>query len=531
MSEKQINVGIGLDMSGFSSGLKDAATGLDSLSKNGKTRLETLSSQFRASVKDAEHLALKYGETSEAFKDAANRAGELKNKLAAVHETINAGNTTQSNNVQNIGKVTSGYNGLNMSINQLSRELPAFTYSMQTGFMAISNNIPMLVDELNRLKIANKELAAQGLPVKSSFAQIAGALFSWQTGLSIGITVLTVYGAKLFELAEGLFTADGAIQEIQKHIDQMTISVKNNAEIFEIWNKTYGQGLGGSEAERFKAREQKEATFQELVKKSMAIQEEEQKTGVKNLIGRNMIYLALQQNLETYNKTLAEIDKKEQSKTKKDTKSPFNTDSVKFGLSDVTTATEDLTGLTDVIKEYTTATDIAAASHENFMSALEQTKQVSAMVSQMMESLINTGINGFAQALGRAIAGTGNFADDLLALFGNLAMQAGSALIAIGTAMSLAPGAQGIACGWLAGGAALVTIGSALSANQSSKSYGMSGGSSQPESGYQNRPSMISGSELFARGQQSYLEVAGQVRGNNLKIALINTDNSNRRVK
>ena len=36
------------------------------------------------------------------------------------------------------------FNQLNMSIQQVARELPAFSYSISTGFMAISNNLPIL---------------------------------------------------------------------------------------------------------------------------------------------------------------------------------------------------------------------------------------------------------------------------------------------------------------------------------------------------------------------------------------------------
>jgi hypothetical protein len=70
---------------------------------------------------------------------------------------------------------------------------------MQTGFMALSNNIPMFVDQIQNIKRANAELIAQGQPVKSVFSQIGSSIFSIQTALSLGVTALTIFGAKMVE--------------------------------------------------------------------------------------------------------------------------------------------------------------------------------------------------------------------------------------------------------------------------------------------------------------------------------------------
>ncbi len=113
----------------------------------------------------------------------------------------------------------SSFNSLNNSITQLSRELPAFTYSMQTGFLAISNNIPALADALTQLKVKNQELAASGQPTVSAFKSLASAIFSWQTGLSIGVTLLTVYGAKVFDLVQEMISATDATDSNSEAIE------------------------------------------------------------------------------------------------------------------------------------------------------------------------------------------------------------------------------------------------------------------------------------------------------------------------
>jgi len=109
------------------------------------------------------------------------------------------------------------FNPLSNSINQLTREMPAFTYSVQTGFMALSNNIPIFTDAIGNAVRANKELIAQGKPTTSVFKQLAGGLFSFQTLLGVGITLLTVYGKEIGNWVSGLWGASEALDELNKN--------------------------------------------------------------------------------------------------------------------------------------------------------------------------------------------------------------------------------------------------------------------------------------------------------------------------
>lgn len=118
-------------------------------------------------------------------------------------------------------RATSNFNGLQNSINQISRELPAFTYSAQTGFMAISNNIPILVDELGNLRRANAQLVASGQTAQPVWKQLIGGLFSWGTALSLGVTLLTVYGKEIFDWAKAMFKGKDAVDEVKKSIEYL----------------------------------------------------------------------------------------------------------------------------------------------------------------------------------------------------------------------------------------------------------------------------------------------------------------------
>lgn len=120
---------------------------------------------------------------------------------------------------RNVGNYASAFNPLSNSINQLSREMPAFANSVQTGFMAISNNIPAFFDAMGQIIKQNKELQAQGQPTQSVFKQLAASLFSWGTALSVGVTILTVYGAQIWDSISGSKARKEALDREKKAIE------------------------------------------------------------------------------------------------------------------------------------------------------------------------------------------------------------------------------------------------------------------------------------------------------------------------
>ncbi len=170
---------------------------------------EKLSLKHQQAVRNAQNLGATYGSTSKQFITASEKANKLDLELKGLDATL-------GKHQRNVGNYSSAYNGLGHSINQLTREAPAFANSLNTGFMALSNNIPMLFDEINKLKTANVDLAKSGEPTKNIFKTLAGAVFSWQTLLSVGVTLLTLYGGKLIEWGKNAFTASEGIVSMAK---------------------------------------------------------------------------------------------------------------------------------------------------------------------------------------------------------------------------------------------------------------------------------------------------------------------------
>lgn len=125
---------------------------------------------------------------------------------------------------RNVGNYGSAFNGLRFNIQQVARELPSLTISASQFFLAISNNLPMLVDELQRAREANKAMRAEGQKTVPVWKQVASGIVSWQTALVVGITLLTAYGKEITNWVKGLFGAKQALIETS----EITRSFGNN---------------------------------------------------------------------------------------------------------------------------------------------------------------------------------------------------------------------------------------------------------------------------------------------------------------
>ena len=124
------------------------------------------------------------------------------------------------NHQHNVSNYASSWNGLSFSIQQVAREIPSFTYGIQTGFMAISNNMPILFDEIIRARKAVEALKKAGESYVPVWRQIARSIISWQTLLVAGITVLTLYGKEIAEWVGSLFKGEKAVDAARVAAEQ-----------------------------------------------------------------------------------------------------------------------------------------------------------------------------------------------------------------------------------------------------------------------------------------------------------------------
>ena len=129
------------------------------------------------------------------------------------------------NHQRNVGNYASGWNGLNMSIQQIGRELPSLAMGWNTFFLAISNNLPILTDEIKRAKDEYNALKAAGRQATPVWKQVVSSLLSWQTALTVGITLLTMYGSEIIDWVGNLFKAKDGTAELEEATKRLNTSV------------------------------------------------------------------------------------------------------------------------------------------------------------------------------------------------------------------------------------------------------------------------------------------------------------------
>lgn len=196
---------------------------------------------LRKSIRD---LTAQYNALS-----AADREGSVGNgiaeRISKMQAQVSAAEQRLGNFRSNVGNYQSAFNGLNVSVSQIVRELPSATMGANMFFLAISNNIPMLVDEINKLRAANKlamKEGKQGVPI---LKQMGAAVFSWNSLISVGITLLTVYGkdivswiGNLFKGREAAMTMAEAQAELNKQMAEVN---KQMAEYSGIYGDQVAQ--------------------------------------------------------------------------------------------------------------------------------------------------------------------------------------------------------------------------------------------------------------------------------------------------
>lgn len=179
---------------------------------------------------------IKLNQMSAAEREAADRGKKLETETNALYQQMIKLQEATGNYRLSVGHYQRTWNGLGMSISQVVRELPAAAVSLNTFFLGISNNIPMVVDEINRLRAQNKALQAEGKATVSVTKSIVKALFSWNTILVIVLTALSMFGGQIIEWIGNLFKGRAAVISLTDALD-------NIAKELEETNGGYGDNI------------------------------------------------------------------------------------------------------------------------------------------------------------------------------------------------------------------------------------------------------------------------------------------------
>jgi hypothetical protein len=125
-----------------------------------------------------------------------------------------------------------------MSFTQVARELPSLTISVQQFALAISNNLPMVQDEIRKAKAEIAALRAEGKETPTLLQRIGSSIISWNVGLSVGIALLTAFSGKIVEFVSGLFDSEVATRKAKEAQRQLNEILDEGIEIRDQYNST-----------------------------------------------------------------------------------------------------------------------------------------------------------------------------------------------------------------------------------------------------------------------------------------------------
>ena len=550
MSEK-INVLIGANIEGLKTALAESGKSLSDFGtlaqqapKRAKTAVDELNATYRQAVKDAKNLALMQGETSEAFYEAQLRARNLKSEIEGLNQVV--GQTGQiAGGSGGLQQAVRGFDGLGNSVNQLTRELPAFTYSMQTGFMALSNNIPIFVEQINNIKRANEGLVASGQPVKSVFSQLGAALFSWNTAISLGITILTVYGEKLVNFFIGAKKSKEELQQMANAQQSLNDKIReylmtDQEKALDAEAKAYKEVTDGIKArikqtvilkdeygrlpDQIRGITMEEALINDKAKKDLEIAELRYQERIKEI--KDTYLTNTKQNndyeVQIHNQKLDKMLAK---------LAEFKRFYNELSRAGRPNETGDPNLVPDALKEEEElpffpskeAMESRANQHDQFLTQIEQRATEHANRMKVVNDILASSFHMVGNALGDAFANK-DYGGGALKLLADFMALIGSAAISVGlayTAMGFTAGQGALAIG---AGIALIAASRVVGAKA-----GGGGGSTNANTG--SGTSGGGGNIPSFNPTGMRISIDGLVRGNNIVVALDNQTRMNRRVR
>ena len=178
-----------------------------------------------ALTKRLQELTATYYTMSKADREGSAGQGVLR-QIGEVDKEIQAAQSRLSTYSRSAG---TGFNGLSMSIQQVARELPSLTMGANMFFLAISNNLPILADEIARARKEYDAMTRSGQQATPVWKQLLSGIVSWQTALVVGITVLSMYGKEIIAWAKSLVEGRKSLADTLETLEEFQESVADTS--------------------------------------------------------------------------------------------------------------------------------------------------------------------------------------------------------------------------------------------------------------------------------------------------------------
>jgi hypothetical protein len=170
---------------------------------------------------------IKLNAMSAAERSATDAGKKLEQETAAIYKEMIRLQEATGNHRLSVGNYAKSWDGLGVSVSQVVRELPAAAVSLNTFFLGISNNIPIVIDEIKKVRAENAKLRAEGKPTVSVTKQIVSALLSWQTALIVVLYALSAHGKEIIQWISLVIKGGQACITQKEAIQNVTDEIKN----------------------------------------------------------------------------------------------------------------------------------------------------------------------------------------------------------------------------------------------------------------------------------------------------------------
>lgn len=178
-----------------------------------------LSAQYELNKIKMNNLSQSYLENTEAGK-------RLVKQTAEIYAAMDKYQKSTGKHTLSVGNYKQAFDGLGFSVSQVARELPSLAISANTFFLAISNNIPMVIDEIQKLRAANEAAAKAGEAQVSITGKLIKSMFSFNTVMVLVLTAFSIWGKDITNWIGSLFTG-------KKRVENLTSSLKHMADAMQ----------------------------------------------------------------------------------------------------------------------------------------------------------------------------------------------------------------------------------------------------------------------------------------------------------
>lgn len=178
-----------------------------------------LSAQYELNKIKMNNLSQSYLENTEAGK-------RLVKQTAEIYAAMDKYQKSTGKHTLSVGNYKQAFDGLGFSVSQVARELPSLAISANTFFLAISNNIPMVIDEIQKLRAANEAAAKAGEAQVSITGKLIKSMLSFNTVMVLVLTAFSIWGKDITNWIGSLFTG-------KKRVENLTSSLKHMADAMQ----------------------------------------------------------------------------------------------------------------------------------------------------------------------------------------------------------------------------------------------------------------------------------------------------------